>query len=97
HANAHMDEGGLNTLHGRLDSRQACILRPYPKWVYIKQRVGDLHGKTVLDVGSSNGFFSFRFAEMGASKVTGIEINAKQCKTATWARRVLGHNQVRFY
>jgi len=94
HATAFIDEGGLNTLGRRLSSTQASILRPYPKWIYLKPRMPDVRGKSVLEVGSSNGFFAFRFAEMGASRVTGIEIVRQQHEAACWSRDVLGYTNV---
>lgn len=94
HATAFIDEGGINTLGKRLTSTQASILRPYPKWIYLKPRLPDVRGKSVLEVGSSNGFFSFRFAEMGAARVTGMEIVRPQHEAACWSRDVLGHTNV---
>jgi SAM-dependent methyltransferase len=96
HSNAYIDEGGLNTLGGRLASHHASVLRPYPKWVYIKPRLPDLRNKTVLDVGSSNGFFSFRFAELGAAKVTGMEILREQCESAQWSASILNRDEITF-
>lgn len=91
------DEGGLNTLNKRLTSDEASILRPWPKWLgYLKARIPDVRGKSVLELGASNGFFSFRFAEMGASRVTGVEIVPVQSKSATWSAGVLGHSNVTF-
>jgi len=43
--------------------------RPY----WNKFNFGDLHGKTVLDVGAGDGFFSFEFEKRGA-KVTALDI-----------------------
>jgi 2-polyprenyl-3-methyl-5-hydroxy-6-metoxy-1,4-benzoquinol methylase len=96
HATAFIDEGGINTLGRRLTSKQASILRPYPKWIYLKPRMPDVRGKSVLEVGSSNGFFSFRFAEMGAARVTGMEIVRPQHEAACWSRDVLGYTNVEF-
>jgi SAM-dependent methyltransferase len=91
------DEGGLNTLGKRLTSLEASVLRPWPKWLgYLIQLMPDVRGKSVLELGSSNGFFSFRFAEMGASHVTGIEAVPEQSASARWAAQVLGHGNVNF-
>lgn len=95
-SNAWVDEGGVNTLGRRLTAEQASVLRPYPKWVYLKQRMPDVRGKTVLEVGSSNGFFCFRFAELGAAKVTGMEIVGRQVEAARWCRDMLGYENVDF-
>jgi protein-L-isoaspartate O-methyltransferase len=96
HSLAHIDQGGLNTLGGRLTMREASILRPWPKWAYIEPILCDMTGKTVLEIGSSNGFFSFRFAERGARAVTGVEILQQQCDAAKWAAGILGHDNVTF-
>ncbi len=91
-----LDEGGLNTLGQRLTSEEASRLRPWPKWLYIKPLLPDLRGKSVLEVGTANGFFSFRFAEAHAASVTGVEIVQKLHESAVWSAGVLGHQDVRF-
>jgi 2-polyprenyl-3-methyl-5-hydroxy-6-metoxy-1,4-benzoquinol methylase len=96
HEWAYIDQGSMNTLSNRLTSEEACILRPWPKWFYIKPIMPDLKGKSVLELGSSNGFFSFRFAEMGANKVTGVEIVRRQQESATWSAEILKHTNVSF-
>jgi 2-polyprenyl-3-methyl-5-hydroxy-6-metoxy-1,4-benzoquinol methylase len=90
------DAGYLNTLGGRLTSKEASILRPWPKWLYIEPILPDLQGKSVLEIGSSNGFFSFRFAEAGAASVTGVEIIERTAASARWSKGVLGHHNVEF-
>src|SRR5262249_556246 len=65
HSMAWIDEGGLNTLGNRLSSAEASVLRPWPKWSYIEPLLPDLRGKSVLELGSSNGFFCFQFAAKG--------------------------------
>jgi SAM-dependent methyltransferase len=96
HEWAYIDQGSFNTLSNRLTSEEACILRPWPKWFYIKPIMPDLKGKSVLELGSSNGFFSFRFSEMGASKVTGVEIVRRQYETAAWSAEILNRTNVSF-
>jgi hypothetical protein len=49
--------------------------------------------KSVLDIDISNGFFSFRFAEGGARKVTGVEIIAGQHLQSIWAAKQLGFDR----
>lgn len=88
--------GYLNTLGGRLTAEEASILRPLPKWLYIEPILPDLRGKSVLEIGSNNGFFSFRFAEAGAASVTGVEIVERAAASATWSKGVLGHHNVEF-
>ncbi|NJN85293.1 MAG: class I SAM-dependent methyltransferase [Leptolyngbyaceae cyanobacterium SL_7_1] len=96
HRLAYFDEGGLNTLGKSLTSEEASILRPYPKWFCMKEVLPSVEGKSVLEIGSSNGFFSFRFAELGASSVTGVEISKPQYESAVWSANVLKHENVHF-
>ena len=96
HRWAHLDQGGLNTLGGRLTGDEASILRPWPKWTYLRRILPDLRGKSVLEIGSANGFFSFRFAERGAQAVTGVEANRRLHESALWAAGVRGCRNVRF-
>ena len=93
---AWIDEGGLNTLGKRLTSEEASILRPWPKWFYIRNVLPDLSNKAVLEIGSSNGFFCFRFSELGAAQVTGIEIVRRQYESALWSASVLERDNVSF-
>ncbi|MBD1889616.1 class I SAM-dependent methyltransferase [Coleofasciculus sp. FACHB-SPT9] len=93
---AFIDEGGVNTLGKKLTSQEASILRPWPKWLYIKDILPNVVGKSILELGSSNGFFSFRFAELGASHVTGVEIIQRQYESAVWSADILGHKNVSF-
>jgi SAM-dependent methyltransferase len=93
---AYMDEGSYNRLRQRLTSPEACLLRPWPKWYYLKPLLPALQGKSVLEIGSANGFFSFRFAELGARQVTGIEILKLQAESARFAAEVLDLKNVSF-
>jgi SAM-dependent methyltransferase len=66
--------GWLNTLGDALTPEEGFILRPMPKWAYLKPLFPDLQGKSVLEIGCNNGYFCFEFLEMGARKVTGVEL-----------------------
>jgi hypothetical protein len=88
------DEGGVNTLGRRLTSEEACLLRPWPKWMYLRPLLPEMRGKTVLEVGSCNGFFPFRFAEMGAERVMGLEVRRLRYEASLFAQRVLGFPNV---
>lgn len=85
------DPGDLHTLYGALSRREGTILRPEPKWLYLEGRLPDLRGKSVLEIGSSCGFFAFKFAELGAARVTGIEIIPEQVEAARGLAVRLGH------
>ena len=43
------------------------------KWNRIAPHLGDLKGKSVLDVGCNNGYFMFRLVGAGAEEVLGID------------------------
>lgn len=43
------------------------------KWNRIKQVIAPLNGRTVLDVGSGNGYYAFRMKSAGAARVIGID------------------------
>jgi len=47
-------------------------------------------GKTVLDIGSFLGYFSFKAQEHGAKKVVGLEINKKRCRQANIIAKLKG-------
>jgi SAM-dependent methyltransferase len=74
--------GELHTLFGALTDTEGSLLRPMAKWLYIEPLLPDVTGKSVLEIGSSCGFWSFKFAEKGASKVTGIEVIPEQVAAA---------------
>lgn len=48
----------------------------------VLKAVGDLSGKTVLDLGCGSGFFSRAFADAGASSVLGIDSSVAQIDLA---------------
>jgi SAM-dependent methyltransferase len=86
----------LNSLGGRLSLEEAAVLRPLPKWFYLKPILPDLNGKTILEAGSNNGFFSFQFAQIGAKAVTGVEVVKRLYDAACWAAKVLNIDNVQF-
>jgi SAM-dependent methyltransferase len=96
HGLTYFDEGSFNTLNKRLTSEEACILRPQPKWRYLEPVFPAVAGKSVMEIGSANGFFSLKFAERGAAQVTGIEVVRGSCESARWCADALGHRNVRF-
>ena len=78
------DPGYLNTLGDLLTPEEGCILRPMPKWAYLRSIIPDLAGKTILEIGCNNGFFCFEFAKLGAAQVTGAEVYEAFFKSAQW-------------
>jgi 2-polyprenyl-3-methyl-5-hydroxy-6-metoxy-1,4-benzoquinol methylase len=81
------DPGWLNTLGGALTIEEGFILRPLPKWLYLKPLIPDLSGKSVLEIGCNNGFFSFAFRDAGARHVTGVEVHGPFVEAARWMAR----------
>lgn len=43
------------------------------KWHQLLPELKDLQGKTILDVGSGNGYFSFRLSELNPSRILAID------------------------
>lgn len=55
----------------------------------------DVRGKRVLDIGCSEGVYSFYLAEQGAT-VLGLDLDEKRIRKADFIRRALGVESVRF-
>lgn len=94
--NAIFDGAPDNAVDG-LSKEEACILRPTPKWRYIKEFLPDVSGMEVLEIGCNCGFFCFKFAELGAKKVVGVDIKKKWLENALWINSILGYKQVSFF
>jgi len=80
----------INSLGGLLTLHEAAVLRPLPKWQYIKPLLPSLKNKTVMEVGSNAGFFSLKFAQMGAKAITGVEVIENNHQAACWSAMALG-------
>jgi len=48
----------------------------------VLQAVGDVSGKTVLDLGCGSGFLSVLMAKRGAARVIGIDVSEDQLEIA---------------
>jgi 2-polyprenyl-3-methyl-5-hydroxy-6-metoxy-1,4-benzoquinol methylase len=90
------DPGWLNRLGNALTATEGSILRPLPKWQYLKNVLPDLAGKSVMEIGSNNGFFCFEFADLGARQVTGIDMMEGYVEAAQWMASVRGDKNVSF-
>jgi SAM-dependent methyltransferase len=88
--------GWLNTLGDRLTPEEGFILRPMPKWAYLKRLIPDLSGKSVLEFGCNNGFFSFKFVDLGANHVTGVDVYDPFLIAARWMKSARQIDNVEF-
>lgn len=88
-------------LEGDIKTREFDIQSPgyntfkWSRLIPILQKI-DLTEKTVLDVGSSDGFYSIGCAQMGARSVLGIEIDELRVKRAKLMKEVLEVDNVEF-
>lgn len=57
-------------------------VRRYSEVYTLLNIVGDLTGKTVLDMACSDGFFTRKLKEAGADKVIGVDLSAKMIELA---------------
>ena len=62
-ANAHMNQQSFEQLTASFDSTERDA---WQKPATVLAALGDLRGKTVMDIGAGTGYFSFRLAEAGA-------------------------------
>ena len=76
--------GWLNTLGDALTPEEGFILRPMPKWAYLKPVFPDLLNKSVMEIGCNNGYFCFEFLDMGARQVTGVEVHQGFAVAGQW-------------
>ncbi|MDG2088389.1 MAG: class I SAM-dependent methyltransferase [Arenicellaceae bacterium] len=65
-ANAHMNEAPFEDLAANFDSPDRAI---WQKPADAIAALGDLAGKTVMDIGSGTGYFSFKLVDAGASVI----------------------------
>ena len=87
-----MDLDGVKTAPGH-------FLGDYPncKWQGFKHALpASLHGKTVLDIGCNAGFYAFKMAQRGASRVLGIDTDEGYLAQARFAAHVQGLSGVEF-
>jgi 2-polyprenyl-3-methyl-5-hydroxy-6-metoxy-1,4-benzoquinol methylase len=90
------DPGWLNRLGNVLSPTEGSILRPLPKWQYLQNVLPNLSGKSVMEIGSNNGFFCFEFADLGARQVTGIDMMDGYIEAAQWMAAKRGDKAVSF-
>src|SRR5215207_6283377 len=61
---------------------EADLFRKYVLHPMLFHLIGDIKGKNVLDAGCGEGYLSRIMANMGAGKVTGIDISEKMLEMA---------------
>ena len=63
HANHHMNQADFESLTRRFESAERDAYQQPDK---VLAFLGDISGKTIMDLGAGTGYFSFRLAEAGA-------------------------------
>jgi ubiquinone/menaquinone biosynthesis C-methylase UbiE len=58
----------------------------------VLDAVGDVRGKTILDLGCGSGFLSVLLAKRGATRVIGIDVSEEQLEIARFRARASGLN-----
>jgi len=81
---------------GDLTIEEATRLRPIPKWEAVNKFLPDFRGKEVLEIGCNCGFWSFKFSDLGAKEVLGLDVSPHWLANAQWCKEVLGKNNVNF-
>lgn len=56
----------------------------------VLEKSGGLSGKSVVDLGCADGYFSFRAAELGAAAVLGVDRNRDEIEKASYVRELIG-------
>ncbi len=92
-----LDDDAWDNKIGDLSIQEATRLRPKPKWNAIRDKLPNVTGMDVLEIGCNCGFFSFGFARDGAKSVTGLDVASKWLSNANWCKEVLGYSNIRFY
>ena len=65
-ANMHMNKHSIESMADAFESQERLVWQKPDKVVKL---MGDLNGKTVMDIGSGTGYFSFRIADRGAKVI----------------------------
>lgn len=56
--------------------------RQYVEWFSYRKMLGDIAGKSILDLACGEGFYSRRFKRAGARRVVGVDISASMIELA---------------
>ena len=63
----------------------------------IVESVGDINGKTFIDLGSSSGYMVFRLKELGASRCVGIELIKELINISNKINDIEEYDDINFY
>ena len=68
------------------------------KWQRIERIIKniDIKDKSVIDIGSSDGFFCLKMAEMGAKSVLGVEPDKNRIEKSNYAKEYFKFNNIEF-
>ena len=85
---------GIWTLHDVEETYATNI----SKWARITPVINkiDLSSSRVLDVGCSDGYYSFEISKMGPKEVIAIDLNELRLRKAEFVKKVLGIKNVAF-
>ena len=81
---------------GGISIEEATRLRPVPKWQAIDRFLPDFRNKEVLEIGCNCGFWSFKFSDLGASSVLGLDVSPHWLENAQWCKGILKKDNVNF-
>lgn len=78
--------------------RKETYAKNIKKWSRLESIIGrvDLQGARVLDVGCSEGYYSFKISKLGASEVIAIDLNELRLKKAKFVKDALKIDNVAF-
>lgn len=71
-ANELMNENDFQDLVNRFESPERDA---YQKPALVIEKLGDLDGKTIMEIGAGTGYFSFRMVKAGAKKVIAADVD----------------------
>ena len=73
HANDHMHKSSFEELVKQFENKDRIL---WQKPLIVLDKLGDIKGKKIADIGAGTGYFSFRLADMGA-KVLALDVDQK--------------------
>ena len=89
-------DAAWDNLFPGMRTEDAARMRPVPKFERFQHLLPDVTGKSVLEVGTSCGFFVFEFCRRGARCATGLDISESNIEKAAFCARALNLPQARF-